>query len=132
MSLFYEKGHSTENDECYKIFYSKDMMNKMSSEISDRLKNKIEKYPHITISKRNLLHVMDSIYYNPDIKKDVNALYMMTISYCVEMILNDLENEFKWSKTSNRINNFPEESGLRQHQTIKLRPSKPFFFIENY
>ena len=70
---------------------------------------------------------MDSIWSNT--YRDTDKLTMMTISYIVNYIKDEYQTEAQNKKLSVWVNNFGEETGLRQHAKIKLREKGPNRFV---
>lgn len=113
----------------YYNFFRDSTVKFISESITKRLENFHRDNKNIIVSDRNIKSVMDSMYENNN--KDIDMLVMMTISYIVDYVKADLQQEWTNEKLSAWVTNFGEETGLRQYSSIKLNERRANFFEFN-
>ncbi len=114
---------------CYYVFFSRNNVLNISSEVTRRLQGVHPEGKNIIVSDENILSVMDSFYNNT--YKDVEKLTMLTIAYIVDTITS----EFDTIKQNNKLNiwvtQYTDDYGIKQVPQIKIREKRPTPMIFN-
>lgn len=103
----------------YYLFFSAKNVAFISDEITNRLTGVHPQQKNIIVPDDTIISVMDSIYNNT--YRDVDKLTMMTIQMIVDHIKTEYQTELQNSRLSAWVQNFGDETGLRQFSPIKLR-----------
>jgi hypothetical protein len=110
----------------YYTLFAKATIDWVSEQITKRLKGVHPEGKNIIVPDETIISVMDSLWHNSYPQPE--RLIMECVLFIVDYIKDDFQTNIQNSKLSIWVQNFPEESTIRQYAPIKLREKRPTNF----